>query len=111
TSALSTCKSRTSFAAPIRAANANCQRVAIHEFGAIMPVSTTISEMKNPCPPPQPALNQPRHDAHISPAISSASRSMNQEPRASSNQTLAHDWRRQIFRLQPVEEEEVLVSY
>src|ERR1700719_3743051 len=111
TSALSTCESRTSVAAPIRAANANCQHVAIHEFGGIMPVSTTISEMKNPCPPPQPTLNQPRHDAHISPAISSASRSMDQEPGGNGNPTLAHDWRRQIFRLQPVQEEEVLVSY
>jgi hypothetical protein len=76
-----------------------------------MPVSTTISEMKNPCPQPQPTLNQPRHDAHISPAISSASRLTEQKPGASGNQTVTHDWRRQIFRLQPLKDEEVLVPY
>jgi hypothetical protein len=76
-----------------------------------MPVRTTISEMKNPCSSPQPTLNQPRHDAHISPAISSASRSTDHEPGASGNLTLARDWRRQIFRLQPLKEEEVSVPY
>jgi hypothetical protein len=77
-----------------------------------MPVSTTISEMKNPCPPPQPTLNQPRHDAHISPAISSASRSTDPEVATAPDQPPASDWRQQIFELQPLtEDEEVLVSY
>jgi hypothetical protein len=77
-----------------------------------MPVSTTISEMKNPCPPQQPALNQPRHDAHISPANSSGSRSEDREVSTAVEQPAAGDWRGQMFELQPlVEEQEVLVSY
>jgi hypothetical protein len=48
------------FAAPNKAADASVRQHPIHEFGAIMPVGATISEMKNPCPPPQPALNQRR---------------------------------------------------
>jgi len=48
------------FAAPIKAADASIRRLPIHEFGAIMPVSATISEMKNLSPPPQPPLNQRR---------------------------------------------------
>jgi hypothetical protein len=77
-----------------------------------MPVSTTISEMKNPCPLQQPALNQPRHDAHISPAISSGSRRGDREVSTDIEQPAASDWRRQMFELQPlIEEQEVLVSY
>src|ERR1700678_472077 len=48
------------FTAPNKAADATCQHLSIHELGAIIPVRATISEMKNPCPQPQPALNQRR---------------------------------------------------
>src|SRR5271170_8044770 len=47
------------FAAPNKAADATCQHLSIHELGAIMPVGATISEMKNPCRQPQPALKSP----------------------------------------------------
>jgi hypothetical protein len=36
-----------------------------------MRIGTSISEMKNLSPPPQPPLNHRRHDAHISVIISS----------------------------------------
>jgi hypothetical protein len=76
-----------------------------------MPVSATISEMKNPCPPSQRLLNS-RHDAHISVIISSASRSQDRRGRGFGNQVLARDWRQQMFRLQRLgEEEEVFISY
>jgi hypothetical protein len=48
------------FAASIKAADASVRQLPIHEFGAIMTVGATISEMKNPCSPPQPPLNQRR---------------------------------------------------
>jgi hypothetical protein len=76
-----------------------------------MPVSATISEMKNLCPPSQRLLNS-RHDAHISVIISSASRSQDRKGRGFGNQVLARDWRQQMFRLQRLgEEEEVFISY
>jgi hypothetical protein len=48
------------FTAPKKAADATCQHLPIHGFGAIMPVRASISEMKNPFPQPQPALNHRR---------------------------------------------------
>src|SRR5208282_5216367 len=111
TSALATCKWRTSVGRADQGGRCNVQRLPIHELAAIMPVSATISEMKNLCPTPPPALNQRGHDAHISPAISSASRSQDRNLRPPENPRSARDWREQIFVLQLVEEEEVLVSY
>jgi len=73
-----------------------------------MPALATISEMKNHCLPPQPPLNQRRHDAHISPANSSASWSRDRYGRASEKVGTAGDWRQQMFGLQGlVEDEEV----
>src|ERR1039458_845901 len=103
--------SRRAFAAPIKAANATFQRLPIHELDVIMPVSATISEMKNLYPPPQRPPNS-RHDAHISVVISSVSWSHDPIGCGSGNQVLAPDWRQQAFGLQRlVEEEEVFVSY
>jgi hypothetical protein len=87
-------------AAPIKAADATFPRLPIHGLDAIMPVRVLISEMKNPCLPPQAPLNQPRHDAHISPTISSISGQAAQRIRTGRNWTAIRDWRRQIFGLQ-----------
>src|SRR5215469_15417423 len=87
-------------AAPVRAADATFPRLPIHGLDAIMPVRVMISEMKNPCLPPQPALNQPRHDAHISPTISSISGHADYRMHTGENRSALRDWRRQIFGLQ-----------
>src|SRR5260370_34422608 len=81
-------------------------------IGAIMPASTSISEMKNLRTQPQPALNQRRHDAHISPANSSASPFQDIKARARGKPASAHDWRQQIFGVQGLAEgERGLVCY
>jgi hypothetical protein len=67
--------------------------------------------MKNPCAPAQLALNQRRHDAHISPANSSALRARDYKRGAAAYGPAGRDWRQQIFGLQPVKEEEVFASY
>jgi hypothetical protein len=87
-------------AAPIKAAAATFPRLPIHGLDAIMPVRVLISEMKNPCLPLQAALNQLRHDAHISPTISSISGDADRRMRTDENWAAFRDWRQRIFRLQ-----------
>src|SRR5208282_5579336 len=74
-------------AAPIEAADATFQRLAIHELGVIMPIGATISEMKNIHPPPRRQINS-RHDVHISANISSVSWSQERKRRGPGNQLL-----------------------
>jgi hypothetical protein len=58
---------------PTWLAHGEPQRLPVHEFGVIMRISASISEMKNLRRPAQLQLNHRRHDAHISAIISSVS--------------------------------------